>query len=198
LPTVSPLRRRIALAGALGALAAGALALPGAAAANTDNTVCRGSLKAGEKSADFENPLAYRIACSNYITSYSLVMPGRSIIGMETEVFGLHNTTGEVIPTDAFSCNGDVPGWGINCVGTYGGGYNVLPGQVDLDGDVCTATGPVSLVVTYATYARNADGTPKLSGGLPSVTTSTAGPFELKVKGCGAAAPSKAGAQRKG
>jgi hypothetical protein len=190
---VQPLRGRLALGAALVALLAGALALPGVADANTNNTDCRGSVKAGEKSIDFENPLAYRIACSNYITSYSIVTPGRSITGMETEVFGIHNTTGDVIPTDAFSCNGDVPGWGINCVGTYGGGYNVLPGLVDIDGDVCAAdAAPISLVVSYATYVTNPDGSPKLSSGIPAVTTSTAGPFELKVKGCSTPATGKA------
>lgn len=185
-PVVMPLRGRIALGAALLALLAGGLALPHAAdAAATDNTVCKGTLSAGEKSVDFENPLAYKIACSNYITSYSLLMPGKSISSIETEVFGTDKTTGQVLPTDSFSCNGDLPGWGINCVGTYGGNLNVLPGQVDITGNRC-APSPAYFVVTYASYTTNSDGSPKLTNGVPTVTTNTAGPFKFasKIEGC--------------
>ncbi len=185
--TVMPLRGLLALGAALLALLAGGLALPHAAdAAFTDNTDCKGSLKVGEKSADFDNPISYRIACSNYITSYAILLPGRQIDAIETEVFGLDRTTNQVVANDAFSCNGDLPGWGINCVGSYGGKYNVLPGNVNVVGDVCAPTASnASLVVTYATYVTNADGSAKLSGGVPTVTTSTAGPFDLgKVQGC--------------
>ncbi|WP_259314831.1 hypothetical protein [Capillimicrobium parvum] len=184
--TVMPLRGRIALAAALLALLAGGLAIPNAAhAAFTDNTVCKGTLKVGEKSVDFENPLNYTIACTNYITSYSLIVPGRSIDSIETEVFGIDKATGNVVPTDSFSCNGDLPGFGINCVGTYGGNLNLLPGHVNLQsGSPCSIKGAY-FVVTYATYATNPDGTPKLSGGVPTVTTNTAGPFTMsRVQGC--------------
>lgn len=191
---LKPQRGRIALGAALLALLAGGLTLPHAAhAAFTDNTECKGSVKAGEKSVDFDNPLSYRIACSNYITSYSISFPGRHIDAIETEVFGSNATTGEVIGTDSFSCNGDLPGWGINCVGFYGGSFNVLSGSVNLaSGTVCrpASFNPV-LTVSYAEYAKNADGTPKLTSGMPTVTTSTAGPFTLKVDGCSRAATSK-------
>ena len=178
-------RGRLALGAALLALLAGGLALPHAAQANTNNTDCKGSVTVGKKSTDFTNPLDYRIACSNYITSYSLILPGREIDSIETEVFGADATTGEVVPTDAFSCNGDLPGFGINCVGKYGGKYNVLSGKVDVSGNRCAGANAY-LVVSYATYNTQADGvTPALSGGLPVVTTSTAGPFDLgPVKGC--------------
>lgn len=183
---VMPLRGRLARRAALLALLAGGLALPNAAQANTNNTECRGSLKAGEKSADYENPISYRVACSNYITSYSIILPGRSITAIETEVFGSDATSGDVIPTDSFSCNGALPGWGINCVGTYGGKYNVLSALVDVAGSACASNTDAYLVVSYSEYAKNADGSPKMSSGLPAAPTiSTAGPFDMgKVKGC--------------
>jgi hypothetical protein len=182
---VKPLRGRIALGAALLALLAGGLALPHAAhAAFTDNTVCKGTIAAGEKSVDFDNPLKYTIACSNYITSYSISFPGREIDSIETEVFGTDPATNAVIGTDAFSCNGDLPGWGINCVGTYGGSFHNLSANVNLaSGNVCSLVpfAPV-LTVSYATYTQNADGSPVLSSsGKPTVTTNTAGPFSLKV-----------------
>lgn len=183
---VKPLRGRFALAAALLALLTGGLATPNAArAASTDNTVCSGTLKVGEKSVDFDNPLNYTIACTNYITSYSIIVPRRTIDSIETEVFGIDKTSGQVIPTDSFSCNGDLPGFGINCVGIYSGNLNLLPGHVNLQtGSPCTIKNAY-FVVTYATYATNPDGTPKLTNGVPTVTTSTAGPFRMgRVQGC--------------
>jgi hypothetical protein len=181
---VMPLRGRIALGAALLALLAGGLALPhDAHAAFTDNTVCKGTIAAGEKSVDLDNPLKYTISCSNFITSYSISFPGRELSSIETEVFGSDPATGAVIGTDAFSCNGDLPGWGINCVGTYGGGFHNLSANVDLaSGNVCSPVpfAPV-LTVSYATYNANPDGTPILTNGKPTVTTNTAGPFALKV-----------------
>jgi hypothetical protein len=198
---VMPLRGRLALGAALLALAGG-LALPHAAhAAATDNTVCKGSITKGAKNVDFDTPIDYKLACSNYITSYSIIFPGRTIDSVSTEVFGLDPTTNDVVPADAFSCNGDIPGYGINCVGTYTGAFHTIPGSVDSQGDPCaTEAGPAYAIVTYATYAQAADGTPTLSGsGKPTVTTNTAGPFSLgRLKGCStASAKAKAKAKAK-
>lgn len=186
MPTiVSSVRGRFAL-GATLALLAGAFALPGSAGAAQ---LCKGSIKAGEKDplGLQENPVAYRFACSQPITTYSVLLD-QEIDTFETEVFGLDRTTNEVIPTNSFSCNGDLPGYGINCVGTYGGAFSVVPGTFNMStAKLCAEPRPDPLlIVNYATYATNPDGKPKLDkNGNPTVTNATAGPFDLgRPHGC--------------
>jgi hypothetical protein len=48
---------------------------------------------------------------------------------LETEVFTVDRTTKAVVPTDSFSCNGVIPSYGINCIGTYGGNYEIVSGS---------------------------------------------------------------------
>lgn len=183
---VSSVRGRLAL-GATLALFAGAFALPGVASAGQ---VCKGSIKAGE--ADTlglqDNPVAYRLACSEPITSYSIITSNHELDTFETEIFGVSRTDGNVIPTDAFSCNGLIPGYGINCVGTYGGGYDVLSGTFNMSTDkLCDEPRlEPTLVVSNASYAKNPDGTFKPDkNGNPTVTTITNGPFSLgRPHGC--------------
>ena len=90
---------------------------------NLNQNFCKGSIAAGEKDEDDPDLTAvkYRIACALPITGYSLFFDGHPIQSLETEVFGVDPTSKAVVPTDAFSCNADIPGYGENCVGTYGG-----------------------------------------------------------------------------
>lgn len=185
----SPLRGRLALGVALLALAGALVAPHPARAAFNDNNDCRGSIKAGEKDplGLNENPVAYKFACAQPITAYSLISPAHEIDFAETEVFGTDRTSGAVIGTDSFSCNATLPGYGTNCVGTYGGNYSNLTGVVNMSTQKLCDEPRVEMLATvaFATYALNADGTPKLTAGIPSVTTNAAGPFSLgRPKGC--------------
>ena len=56
--------------------------------------------------------MKYRIACAMPISGYSLFLDGHPIQSLETEVFGTDPTTKAVVATDAFSCNGTIPGYG--------------------------------------------------------------------------------------
>lgn len=182
-------RRASALAAVAAVLAAGALALPvGAGAAYTDNTLCYGHIQRGVKDdlGLLDHPVAYKFACSNPITSYQIITD-RRIDAFDTEVFPT-DIKGEIVATDAFSCNGETPGFGVNCVGVYSGAWGVIPGQFNLsDSSICAEprVDPL-LVVTYATYSKNADGSPKLdSQKRPVVTENAAGPFDLgRPHGC--------------
>jgi hypothetical protein len=172
---VSRLRSRLSLAAAaLAALAALALLLvnsaPAPADQNPSNLLCKGHIAKGAPDPDDPGSgvVDYTFACSQAITGYSLVL-NREATAMETEVFATDATTKEVVPTDGFSCNGDIPGFGINCTGVYGGKWSVIAGRYDIDGNVCTEPRPhPMLVVTYA--AKNSKG---------GIDQYIAGPFDL-------------------
>jgi hypothetical protein len=148
---------------------------PASADQNANNTDCRGHVEKGEPSADDPSAtqVKYVFACSGPITGYQIQpqVPAQSI---DTEVFALDATTKQVVPTDSFSCQGEIPSYGINCVGTYGGKYEVVSGQFSIDPKLCAEprVDPL-LTVVYAT--RTATG----------VSQAIAGPFDLgRPHGC--------------
>jgi hypothetical protein len=182
---VSITRRHLALL----TVVAACLALPAAAHADfRDNMTCRGHIAAGPKDENglFDNPVAYKFACSQPITGYSIISD-KEIDAWDTEVF-VKDGQNNVIPTDSFSCNGESPGFGVNCIGKYNTNWSVVEATYDLSSTkLCTEPrhDPL-LVVTYATYGKDANGNPaKDSNGNPVVTTALAGPFDLgRPRGC--------------
>jgi hypothetical protein len=142
---------------------------------NPSNTLCKGHTTKGKP--DPADPttgvVEYSFACSQAITGYS-VLPDKAATGFETEVFALDAKTKEVVPTDAFSCNGEQPGWGVNCTGTYGGNWETTSSTFTIDGDVCAEprVDPL-LMVTYASVTSG------------KATQYIAGPFDLgRPRGC--------------
>jgi hypothetical protein len=180
---VSPWRRRTVLAafGVLVALAAVVFLLvngtrPAAADGNPSNMLCKGHVSRGAPSPD--DPTAtqvrYVFACSQAITGYQ-IQPDHTVQSMETEVFATDRITKQVVPTDSFSCNGDLPGLGVNCNGVYGGDWRVVKGQFAIDEKLCTEprVDPL-LTVTFAT-----------ANAQQKVTQYIAGPFDLgRPRGC--------------
>ncbi len=159
---VSRLRSRlgITLVVLAAAIAAAVLlnhsAPPSVADQNPNNTLCKGHIDKGK--ADPDDPdsgtVSYTFACSQPITGYS-VMPDKPATAFETEVFGTDPATKEVLATDAFSCNGEQPGWGVNCTGANVGSWHPITSTFTIDGDVCKEprVDPL-LVVTYASVTR--------------------------------------------
>ncbi len=148
------------------------------AATNPNNYDCRGGIEKGEVDAETgETEVRYIFACNGPITGFQ-VQPQIEATGYDTEVFGQDAVTKQVDgANDAFSCNGDIPGYGINCVGKYKGGYDRVEGKFTIDGDICTEprVDPL-LTVTYAT--TNAAG---------AVVQSISGPYDLgrpRKSGC--------------
>lgn len=163
------------LIGALLMLAAGRSA-PAPAAENDANRDCRGHIEKGE--ADPDDPdstqVTYVLACSGPISGFSL-LPEKEVTGYETEIFATDKTSGDVVPTDAFGCSGDIPGYGVNCTGTYGGEYRVVKGTFAMNDKLCAEPRVDPLVVvTIAT--KNTKGDP---------VQTIAGPFDLgRPHGC--------------
>jgi hypothetical protein len=177
------LRRKALIAALAALLVAGASLLlllngakPATADQNPNNTDCRGHVEKGEPSPD--DPTAtqvkYVFACSGPITGYQIQpqVPGQSI---DTEVFALDAATKQVVPTDSFSCQGIIPSYGINCVGVYGGKYEVVSGQFSIDPKLC-AEPRVDPLLTVMYASKSATG---------AVTQAIAGPFDLgRPQGC--------------
>jgi hypothetical protein len=176
------LRRKALLAALAALLVAGASLLlllngtkPASADQNPNNTDCRGHLEKGDPSPD--DPTAtqvkYVFACSGPITGYQ-IQPQVPATSIDTEVFALDRTTKQVVPTDSFSCQGDIPSYGINCVGTYGGNYEVVSANFSIDPKLCAEPRVDALLtVVYASRSGN------------TVTQAIAGPFDLgRPRGC--------------
>ena len=180
----APSLRRLALLAAAAALLAGlALVLAGrtsptaTASVNDNQTTCKGHIEKGDANADDPTiaGVTYKFACSNPITGYTLFVDGHPVQTIETEVFATDPATKAVVPADAFSCNGDLPGYGINCVGAYGGAWHVAAGQFSIEGPLCKEP-RVDPILTVMNATVNAKG---------QAVQSIAGPFDLgRPRGC--------------
>jgi hypothetical protein len=187
------LRRHVVVAallgfGALAAIAAVLLSHSTSAPAdvNLNNLDCRGHIEKGEPSADDPGAtqVKYVFACNGPITGY-MIQPNVEVQSFETEVFATDAKTKEIDARDAFSCNGDLPGYGINCVGTYGfldnaqrtfdpseKSYNVVSSTFSIDGDICAEprADPLLIVMTAVKGSSSNNSQP---------TQNIAGPFDL-------------------
>ena len=181
--TLSPsLRRRPALLAVLAcallvaAVAVGIFSSDARAFAVPDpsNITCKGHISGGNaEPGDDDQQVAYSFACDSPITGYQIQSQiGDTGFDASTTVTGLD---GNPVPTDAFNCAGDFPGYGINCTGTYSGQWKVVNGQFSIGTKLCDEprVDPL-LTVTYAT----AD-----SKGV--ITQYISGPFDLgRPRGC--------------
>jgi hypothetical protein len=178
---VSRLRSRSGIALAvLAALSLIALLLnhsasPAPADNNPNNTLCKGHASKGKPDPDDPDSgvVQYTFACSQPITGY-VIQPDKQATGYETEVFGTDRTNGQVTAADAFSCAGDIPGFGINCTGSYQGNFDTVTSTFTVDGDVCAEprVDPL-LIVTFASVSGT------------KATQYIAGPFDLgRPRGC--------------
>jgi hypothetical protein len=178
---VKSLRGRTALLVlvAFGALGSAAVVLltnsaPAPADVNFNNLDCRGSVTKGEPSADdpAAHQVKYRFACNGPITGYAL-QTNVELQSLETETFGADAKTGAVYNDDSFSCNGDLPGYGVNCVGKAGWldfnkgtydpsqkSYVVITGQFEIEGNICDEP-RVDPILTVITATKTAAGGPQ-------------------------------------
>ncbi len=153
-----------------------ALAAPSAfASANANNYDCGGHIEAGPpQPGDDDTQVQYVFACGGPITGYQ-IQPQIGDTGFSTDV-SVFDQQNNPVTTDSFTCNGDFPGWGVNCVGKYTGDrYAKVIGTFAIATPLCAEprVDPL-LTVTYAT----AD-----SKGV--VTQYISGPFDLgRPHGC--------------
>ncbi|MCW2983108.1 MAG: hypothetical protein JWR63_678 [Conexibacter sp.] len=145
------------------------------ASANPNNYDCGGHVEAGKPApGDDDQQVQYVFACGGPITGYQIQPQiGDSGFATDVSVFDVHNTP---VTTDSFTCNGDFPGWGFNCVGKYTGDqYAKVTGTFSIATKLCDEprVDPL-LTVVYA----SAD-----SKGV--VTQAISGPYDLgRPRGC--------------
>lgn len=157
-------------------LALGVWAPLAGASANPNNYDCGGHIEAGKpQPGDDSTQVQYVFACGGPITGYQ-IQPQPGDTGFSTDVSVFDNKTAAPIVTDSFTCNGDFPGYGFNCIGKYTGTtYANIVGTFSIDGKLCDEprVDPL-LTVVYAT----AD-----SKGV--VTQAISGPYDLgRPRGC--------------
>jgi hypothetical protein len=145
------------------------------ASANPNNYDCGGHIEAGKpQPGDDSTQVQYVFACGGPITGYQ-IQPQISDTGFSTDV-SVFDQQNNPVTTDSFTCNGDFPGWGFNCIGKYTGTtYANVVGSFSIDGKLCDEprVDPL-LTVVYAT----AD-----SKGV--VTQAISGPYDLgRPRGC--------------
>jgi hypothetical protein len=183
--------RRGKVTGALSVLALLCVALvvllaqssPAPAGVNVNNMDCHGHT---EKAPDAEDDpgatqVRYFFACNGPITGYQ-VQPNLEIQSMETETFGIDRSTNQPYPNDSFSCSGELPGYGLNCVGFAGftdnakrtydpqtKSYVLISGTFSIDEDIC-AEPRVDPLLTVMTAGIDAKGNP---------TQAISGPYDM-------------------
>jgi hypothetical protein len=156
-------------------LALAALAPTAGAASNANNYACGGHIEAGDPApGDTDTQVKYVFACGGPITGYQ-VQPQISDTSFGTDALVLDQQDNAVI-TDSFTCNGDFPGYGFNCVGTYTGNqYANITGQFAIGTPLCAEprVDPL-LTVTYATADSRG-----------RITQYISGPYDLgRPRGC--------------
>jgi hypothetical protein len=99
----------------LGLLMAIGLGVPGLASAET---TCKGHIGKATDTEDYENAIDYVFACSGRILGYTIVAD-RELDAFDTEI-EVHDSAGAIVAADGFACEGEIPGFGVGCFGTYG------------------------------------------------------------------------------
>ena len=165
-------------------LAFGALAVSAplaGATSNLNNLNCKGHIEAGKpEPGDDDTQVAYKFACDGPITGYQL-QPQTGDTGFDTSTIVL-DQQGVPVTTDSFTCQGDFPGFGINCTGVYHGPWTVVQGQFTIAGKLCDEP-RVDPLLTVVTATADTKGV---------ITQSISGPYDLgRPHGCKSAGSAK-------
>jgi len=164
----------------LGTIAAGVIAAgllgpaPAHAAANPNNYDCRGHIEAGVADPiDEDQQVKYAFACNGPILGYQ-IQPQIGDTGFDTDV-SVFDLQGAAVTSDSFTCNGDFPGWGFNCVGSYTGPWTKVTAQFTIATPLCREP-RVDPLLTVVFATADAKG---------KVTQAISGPYDLgRPHGC--------------
>jgi hypothetical protein len=171
----SPRRRTATGFAAVFTIGAIAAAAPLSAQATAPNE-CTGSLSKGpatEKTSPGDHPVDFTFGCVGPITGFSIIT-NKVVESFDTDL-KVFLSGGNLIEKEAFACEGDLPGHGVNCNGTYNGQNHLVKGTFMLHRQQCSKPRlDALLVVDYATADKKG-----------VISDSVAGPFDLKgPKGC--------------
>jgi hypothetical protein len=147
---------------------------------NPNNYQCAGHLAAGKaEEGSSEQQVQYTIACSGPISGYAIQTGKVQTTGFESAPL-VTNEKGEAVTTDSFSCNGEIPGFGFDCVGNTTKGYETIVGQFAIESKLCAEPRvEPTLTVAYAYLNEK-----------KVITQAISGPFSLgRPHGCPAPKP---------
>lgn len=162
------------LAPALGGLALAVALWLGIAAgtradSNLNNLECRGHVQRGKPApGDDDQQVKYVFACSGPITGYQ-IQPQIGDTGFDPAA-SVIDQKGIPVVTDSFTCGGDFPGWGVNCVGTYAGNWTNVTGTFAIATKLCDEP-RVDPLLTVVTATKD-----PVTGALGQAIS---GPFDL-------------------
>jgi hypothetical protein len=146
---------------------------------NPNNYQCAGHVLAGApEEGTSETQVQYAIACSGPISGYAIQTGQVQSTGFDSAPL-VSNQKNEPVTTDSFSCNGELPGFGFNCVGNATAGFETITGQFTIASKLCAEPRiDPRLTVTYAYLNEK-----------KVITQAISGPFDLgRPHGCPAAA----------
>jgi hypothetical protein len=146
---------------------------------NPNNLNCIGSISAGTpEEGSEEQQVRYSFYCDGPITGYQL-QSQIPVTGVQSPPEIISNATKSPL-SDNFSCNGEVPGFALNCVGVAKAGYETVTGQFAIEHKICAEPREDPLLtVVSATIEKGA------------VVQAISGPFDLgRPLGCKADAQS--------
>jgi len=140
---------------------------------NPNNLNCIGSIKAGTpEEGSEEQQVRYSFYCDGPITGYQL-QSQIPVTGIQSPPEVTSNAT-KMALSDNFSCNGEVPGYALNCVGATKASYETITGQFAIEHKICAEPREDPLLtVVSATIEKGA------------VVQAIAGPYDLgRPLGC--------------
>ena len=160
--------------------ASGSTAATPTASDDPNNYRCDGHIGRGVAEQGVPGPqVLYQFSCDGPITGYAIETEPHEIQYFDQSPVVALN--GIPSATDSFSCNGDIPGLQINCVGSTTNAFEVITGQFVIAGkSICTEprVDPI-LTVTYATATATLGGTKTAPTATATVTQYLSGPYDL-------------------
>ncbi len=140
-------------------LAALALTLALASAARADDQFCYGKITAVPPDAERDTGAAYEFSCRNAITGFALTTSQPTAgFDVSADVFDSPGEGGALRGDDRFGeCEGDLPGQGFHCSGTYTGIGRFVRGAFDGVDSPCTRdkTGHIMMRVSLVVAGKN-------------------------------------------
>jgi hypothetical protein len=145
---------------------------------NPNNYQCFGHIAAGQAEAgSTEQQVEYSISCSGPITGYQL-QTQIPLSGFESSPL-VTNLAGQPVTTDSFSCDGEFPGYAVNCVGSTTAGFETISGQFSIGSKLCVEPRVDPLLTVTDAYLNE----------KKVITQAISGPFDLgRPHGCPASA----------
>ena len=150
-----------------------ALALPSASRA-AEAQSCYGSVKQIKPTADRDTGAAYEFSCSSAVTGFALVSTSEiASFDVAADVFDSAATGGAIRGDDRFGeCEGELPGFGFHCTGTYTGIGRFVRATFDGSESPCARDAKRHVIARYSLIVANGAGR-------------VSGPYDLgRTQGC--------------